>query len=116
MAKDTTEQDRMIGQAIRLARDAMGFTQQQLAERMGVSFQQLQKYETGTNRVPASRLIDIAEALRVTPNDLLLIRPAAQAQVWTRQMREAVSIVNGINDANRRRRWLDIGKAMMEEK
>ncbi len=38
-------------------------TQQQLAERVGIKFQQIQKYETGANRISASRLWDIAEAL-----------------------------------------------------
>ncbi len=40
-------------------------TQQQLAERVGIKFQQIQKYETGMNRISASRLWDIAEALGV---------------------------------------------------
>lgn len=43
-----------------------GMTQQQLAERVGIKFQQIQKYETGMNRISASRLWDIAEALGVT--------------------------------------------------
>jgi transcriptional regulator with XRE-family HTH domain len=40
-------------------------TQQQLAERVGIKFQQIQKYETGANRISASRLWDIADALEV---------------------------------------------------
>jgi transcriptional regulator with XRE-family HTH domain len=40
-------------------------TQQQLAEKVGIKFQQIQKYETGMNRVSASRLWDISEALSV---------------------------------------------------
>lgn len=43
-----------------------GITQQQLADRVGIKFQQIQKYETGMNRVSASRLWDIADALGVT--------------------------------------------------
>jgi transcriptional regulator with XRE-family HTH domain len=43
----------------------VGLTQQQLAEKVGVKFQQIQKYETGANRVSASRLWDISEALSV---------------------------------------------------
>jgi transcriptional regulator with XRE-family HTH domain len=43
----------------------VGMTQQQLAEKVGIKFQQIQKYETGMNRVSASRLWDIAEALSV---------------------------------------------------
>lgn len=40
-------------------------TQQQLAEKVGIKFQQIQKYETGMNRISASRLFDIAQALSV---------------------------------------------------
>jgi transcriptional regulator with XRE-family HTH domain len=43
----------------------VGMTQQQLAEKVGIKFQQIQKYETGMNRVSASRLWDIAESLSV---------------------------------------------------
>jgi len=43
----------------------IGMTQQQLAEGVGIKFQQIQKYETGMNRVSASRLWDISEALDV---------------------------------------------------
>jgi transcriptional regulator with XRE-family HTH domain len=43
----------------------VGMTQQQLAEKVGIKFQQIQKYETGMNRISASRLWDIAESLSV---------------------------------------------------
>jgi transcriptional regulator with XRE-family HTH domain len=43
----------------------VGMTQQQLAEKVGIKFQQIQKYETGMNRISASRLWDISEALSV---------------------------------------------------
>ena len=43
----------------------LGVTQQQLAEKVGIKFQQIQKYETGMNRISASRLWDIAEAMEV---------------------------------------------------
>jgi len=43
----------------------VGMTQQQLAGKVGIKFQQIQKYETGMNRVSASRLWDISEALEV---------------------------------------------------
>ncbi|KAF0675396.1 helix-turn-helix domain-containing protein [Profundibacterium mesophilum] len=54
-----------VGKRVRHRRWTIGMTQQQLAERVGIKFQQIQKYETGTNRVSASRLWDIAEALDV---------------------------------------------------
>ena len=54
-----------VGSRIRQRRWMTGMTQQQLAEKVGIKFQQIQKYETGANRVSASRLWDIAEALGV---------------------------------------------------
>lgn len=54
-----------VGKRIRQQRWLSGMTQQQLAERVGIKFQQIQKYETGINRVSASRLWDISRALGV---------------------------------------------------
>ncbi len=54
-----------VGKRVRHRRWMVGMTQQQLAERVGIKFQQIQKYETGMNRVSASRLWDISEALDV---------------------------------------------------
>ena len=54
-----------VGKRIRQCRWMVGKTQQQLAEAVGIKFQQIQKYETGMNRVSASRLWDIADALDV---------------------------------------------------
>lgn len=54
-----------VGKRIRHRRWVSGTTQQQLAEQVGIKFQQIQKYETGMNRVSASRLWDIAAALGV---------------------------------------------------
>ena len=54
-----------VGKRIRHRRWMVGTTQQQLAEKVGIKFQQIQKYETGMNRVSASRLWDIAHALGV---------------------------------------------------
>jgi len=54
-----------VGKRIRQRRWLTGMTQQRLAELVGIKFQQIQKYETGANRVSASRLWDIADALEV---------------------------------------------------
>ena len=54
-----------VGKRVRHRRWMIGMTQQQLAEAVGIKFQQIQKYETGMNRVSASRLWDISEALQV---------------------------------------------------
>lgn len=52
-----------VGLKMRQRRWLVGMTQQQLAEIVGIKFQQIQKYETGANRVSASRLWGIVEAL-----------------------------------------------------
>ncbi|MGH1417198.1 MAG: helix-turn-helix domain-containing protein [Pelagimonas sp.] len=57
--------DAHVGKRIRHQRWIQGITQQKLAESIGIKFQQIQKYETGDNRVSASRLWDIATALGV---------------------------------------------------
>ncbi|MEM7439593.1 MAG: helix-turn-helix transcriptional regulator [Pseudomonadota bacterium] len=54
-----------VGKRVRHRRWMLGVTQQQLGEKVGIKFQQIQKYETGMNRISASRLWDIAEALYV---------------------------------------------------
>jgi transcriptional regulator with XRE-family HTH domain len=58
--------DEYVGKRVRQRRWMVGFSQQQLGEAVGIKFQQIQKYETGMNRVSASRLWDIAEALGVS--------------------------------------------------
>lgn len=54
-----------VGKRVRHRRWMIGMTQQQLADKVGIKFQQIQKYETGMNRISASRLWDISEALGV---------------------------------------------------
>ncbi|MBS0565755.1 MAG: helix-turn-helix transcriptional regulator [Proteobacteria bacterium] len=54
-----------VGKRVRHRRWMVGMTQQQLADKVGIKFQQIQKYETGMNRISASRLWDIADALGV---------------------------------------------------
>jgi len=55
--------DLHIGQRVRHRRWLLGMTQQQLAQAVGIRFQQIQKYESGANRISASRLWDLARAL-----------------------------------------------------
>lgn len=57
--------DEHVGKRIRQRRWLIGMTQQKLAEMVGIKFQQIQKYETGANRVSASRLWDIGKAMGV---------------------------------------------------
>jgi transcriptional regulator with XRE-family HTH domain len=54
-----------VGQRLRLRRKLAGLSQTELGEKIGVTFQQLQKYESGANRISASRLFDLSRVLDV---------------------------------------------------
>ncbi|WP_026296780.1 helix-turn-helix transcriptional regulator [Hirschia maritima] len=60
-----TDVDIYVGKRLRRRRRLLGMTQQDLASEIGVRFQQIQKYECGANRITASRLFDLANALTV---------------------------------------------------
>ncbi|MGO4198819.1 helix-turn-helix domain-containing protein [Rhizobium sp. YAF28] len=59
--------DTYVGMRMRRRRQLLGMSQERLAEQIGVTFQQVQKYEKGINRIGASRLQKIAEVLRTSP-------------------------------------------------
>lgn len=65
MGSRTHELDKYVGARIRERRTMLGYTQQQLADMIGVTYQQAHKYERGINRVSAGRLYEIAEVLDV---------------------------------------------------
>jgi transcriptional regulator with XRE-family HTH domain len=69
--KAPAEVDAALGAAIRLRRRTLGISQEMLAVACGVSFQQIQKYENGSNRISFSRLVQIATALHCRVNDLI---------------------------------------------
>ena len=62
--------DSIVGKTIRMLRLAKGMSQTELGENIGVTFQQVQKYENGTNRVSAGRSVQIALALGVPHQSL----------------------------------------------
>src|SRR3989442_12371729 len=55
-----------VGARIRMRRNMLGLSQTQMGDHIGVTFQQVQKYERGTNRIGASRLLQICNVLQVT--------------------------------------------------
>ena len=68
VTKSVNAIDRHVGARIRMQRMVRGLSQTKLGEAVGVSFQQIQKYEKGTNRVSSSRLQLIAAVLKVAPD------------------------------------------------
>lgn len=63
MVTNNNAVDVHVGQRIRLRRTLLGMSQEQLAEKLDITFQQVQKYERGANRVSASRLWDLSQIL-----------------------------------------------------
>ncbi|MDB5427792.1 MAG: transcriptional regulator, family [Phenylobacterium sp.] len=63
--------DVALGAAVRIRRRTIGLSQEALADQCGVSFQQIQKYENGANRISFSRLVQIARALKCRVIDLM---------------------------------------------
>ena len=82
--------DRHVGERVRMARASRGLSQTALATAGGVSFQQVQKYEKGTNRIGASRLFEFAEFLGVDISYFFV---------------GAVSEGNGVPKKRRSQRW-----------
>ncbi|MGF1455163.1 MAG: helix-turn-helix domain-containing protein [Alphaproteobacteria bacterium] len=66
MARDNPI-DLHVGRRVRMRRMLIGMSQTELADRLGLTFQQIQKYEKGMNRIGASRMFEIGQVLRVSP-------------------------------------------------
>lgn len=70
-----------VGSRVRLRRMLLGISQEKLGERLGLTFQQVQKYEKGVNRIGASRLFDLSTVLAVPISFFYEDAPAAEARV-----------------------------------
>ncbi|GEO16095.1 helix-turn-helix domain-containing protein [Microvirga aerophila] len=73
--------DRHIGNRVRTRRITIGMSQEKLGDALGLTFQQVQKYEKGTNRIGASRLLQIAHVLDVSIEFFFEGLPDARAGV-----------------------------------
>jgi transcriptional regulator with XRE-family HTH domain len=122
-----------VGARIRSRRTILGISQTALGERIGLTFQQIQKYEKGSNRVSSSRLFDLARVLDVplsyffdemdrgvskqSPGQLLGARPEAVSSesgdpMHRRETLELVRAYYGIADAAARARLRELVKAL----
>jgi transcriptional regulator with XRE-family HTH domain len=111
--------DLHIGQRVRHRRWLLGMTQQQLAQAVGIRFQQIQKYESGANRISASRLWDLARALDMPVSfffeGLVGDKDAAHAAddglLQNKETMDLVRAYYGL-DEGPRRRLLELAKAL----
>lgn len=78
--------DIALGAAVRIRRRSLGISQEGLAEQCGVSFQQVQKYENGANRISFSRLVQIARALKCRVVDLMDVLDQPEGAALTDDM------------------------------
>jgi len=118
--------DRLVGRQLRARRLELGLSQQRLADAIGVTFQQIQKYEHGSNRVVASRLYDLAKILHVTveyffataEQDLTLateaVQPDAEAAGYPtpEETRKLVNAYYSIQDPALRRKLIELVRSV----
>ncbi|WP_036579082.1 helix-turn-helix domain-containing protein [Brucella anthropi] len=86
-----------VGSRIRLRRDMLGLSQEKLGESLGITFQQIQKYEKGTNRVGASRLQAISAILNVPVSFFFEDAPGSSNQAGFAEDNEATYVVDFLN-------------------
>jgi len=113
-----------VGKRVRHRRWMVGMTQQQLGEAVGIKFQQIQKYETGMNRVSASRLWDIANVMEVPISFFFegLEGDAAGGETATNMQgdllkdKEALELVRSYYaiPENQRRRLFDLARVLSD--
>jgi transcriptional regulator with XRE-family HTH domain len=120
--------DRRLGQRLRARRLEIGLSQERLAEILGLTFQQVQKYEKGVNRIAASRLFEIANALEVPAQfffDGLAASPSGVAEdgpdglvfdtLSTPEGLQLMTLFGAIQSSRIRRRVVDLVRALSEE-
>jgi transcriptional regulator with XRE-family HTH domain len=128
--KQTNPVDMQVGNRVRIRRMLIGMSQERLGELLGLTFQQVQKYEKGVNRIGAGRLFDVSRILGV-PIDYFYEGVGAQlagqagfAEDGAPPVMEFVSSGEGlqlslafmkIKDAKVRKRVLDLVKSLAEE-
>jgi transcriptional regulator with XRE-family HTH domain len=121
-----------VGHRLRSRRTMLGLSQTALAEEMGLTFQQIQKYESGANRISSSRLYDLCRILNVpiayffdemvgdtstkSPGQLLGAKPPAQEHpgnpLHKRETLELVRAYYGISNANQRKRLTELVRSL----
>lgn len=88
-----------VGSRIRLRRNMLGLSQEKLGESLGITFQQIQKYEKGTNRVGASRLQAISAILNVPVSFFFEDAPGSSNQAGFAEDNEATYVVDFLNSS-----------------
>jgi transcriptional regulator with XRE-family HTH domain len=110
--------DVAVGARIRIRRRWLGFSQTQLANALGITFQQVQKYERGSNRVSASMLVKIAAKLETTVAALVgedgsaPVEAIIYAQLATPGATDLLAAFARITDGEARRAFITVAQSM----
>jgi transcriptional regulator with XRE-family HTH domain len=110
--------DIAVGARIRLRRHALGMSQSTLANGLGLTFQQVQKYERGANRVSASRLVKVAAVLKTSAAALIgedgsdAIDPSVLVQFATPGAADLLKALSKIEDENVRLALVVVAQAV----
>ena len=94
-----TDFDKQLGKIIALTRNRFGMSQKDLAKSLGVTFQQVQKYESGGNRISASKLNTIAECFGMTIGDL--IHGCHQEYIHDTDIQKTIELMYKMNTTQR---------------
>lgn len=120
LSKRTAETDKRVGACVRAARVKAGMSQSKLAAELGITFQQLQKYEKGKNRIAVSTLLLIADALALPVHGFFesVERQTTDATDWpdllTKDNIRLIRAFSNIGDPEVRRRILNLILAVTE--
>ncbi len=131
MAENPHPVDIYVGSRVRLCRTLKGLSQQKLAQALGLTFQQVQKYERGANRIGASRLFELSRILDVPPSFFFDGAPEENAEaqpaaglseaeqtpfdserLFRREILEFVRAYDKISDPAVRKRLFELVKAI----
>src|SRR6476620_6372252 len=117
--KSTGSIDKLVGARVRARRLQIGMSQEKLAELLGLTFQQVQKYEKGANRISIGRLIAIAKALQVSISYFL--EDAGEAEDWIENLVSDKDTIRLVQDFRQirspimRQAILDLIRASLDE-
>jgi|YNPNPStandDraft_1061719.scaffolds.fasta_scaffold00295_2 Helix-turn-helix. len=97
----------LIGEIIRKVRKAKGISQMKLAGEIGITYQQLQKYENGKSKITVERLIDIAKALKI-PAYLFLVEENNEIRKFSNEEAILLELFSKVTDKDIREAFIKI--------
>ncbi|MFI3241177.1 MAG: helix-turn-helix transcriptional regulator [Alphaproteobacteria bacterium] len=108
--------DRYVGEQLRMRREMLKMSQTDVGDFLGVSFQQIQKYERGANRISPARLYDVASILGIEISDIFPpINPLCEDVMKEPQVMKLVYFFKKIESSRVANKFVEILKSMSEK-